>query len=177
MTMALLNLHRCGRNGRDFPVRQLNEAISKRNRSATFTPEALTRLFDREYGEPETFLALTLLYDDMWWGSVPHHVDHIFPQKSFSGANLRRAGVPDADHDEFSNLCNRLANLELLTNNENVRKNGQDFSKWIRTRSRTFANRHRIPGNRRLYSLLRFPTFLRRREALIRSRLLTLFSA
>lgn len=168
-------LHKHGRNGHDFPVRQLNQAIAQRGKSSSFTSDALTKLFEREYGEPETFLALTLLYDDFWWGSVPHHVDHIFPQKAFSAANLRRTGVPINVHEEYQSLSTRLANLELLTNHENTSKSGKEFSDWIRSRSRNFANRHRIPRNRRLYTLRRFPAFLRRREALITSRLRALF--
>ena len=170
-------LHRHGRNGQDFPVRHLNQAIAQRRKSSTFTSEAISKLFEREYGEPETFLALTLLYDDMWWGSVPHHVDHIFPRKAFSAANLRSEGILDAEHEQMSALSNRLANLELLTNHENVRKSAQDFSQWIRSRSRGFANRHRIPQDRRLYMLRRFPAFLLRREGLIKARLLKLFGA
>jgi hypothetical protein len=168
-------LHRHGRNGHDFPIRQLNQAIAQRGKSSSFTQEALTKLFEREYGEAETFLALTLLYDDLWWGSVPHHVDHIFPKKAFSDANLNRTGVPGDEHEEFQNLNNRLANLELLTNHENTSKSGKEFSEWIRSRSRNFAKRHRIPRDRRLYALRRFPAFIKRREALIASRLRSLF--
>ena len=169
-------LHRHGRNGKDFPISHLNQAIAQRQKSAAFTRETLSDLFEREYGEDETFLTLTLLYDDMWWGSVPHHVDHIFPQKAFSAASLRRTGIPDSEHENISSLCNRLANLELLTDTENLRKSGQDFSVWIRSRNSSFTKRHLIPRNRRLYTLRNFQSFLNRREALIKARLLRLFA-
>jgi hypothetical protein len=57
----------CGK-GKDFPVIQLNAAISRRGRSAAFNEETIDRLLSLTYADDEAFLALTLLYDDAFWG-------------------------------------------------------------------------------------------------------------
>ena len=70
-----------------------------------------------------------------------------------------------------------MANLELLTDTENLKKNGKDFSKWILSRSSIFNKRHRIPNDRKLYSLRRFTSFVKKREVLIRTRFNKLFAS
>jgi hypothetical protein len=193
LTMALLNkvfggssdtmlsslrdvMQRYGRNGKDFPVERLNAAISQRGRSATFDEKSIDNLLALEHGDTNTFLALTLLYDDTAWGKTHHHQDHIFPQRDFSYAGLRRAGVPEADMDQLIALKNRIGNLQLLTDHENTQKSAKEFKHWVRTRNPKFRRKHLIPTSRSLYSLRRFESFLIKRENLIRSRLKRLFA-
>jgi len=40
---------------------------------------------------------------------------------------------------------NMLANLELLTDSENLSKNTTPFDDWSKTRDSAFRSRHRIP--------------------------------
>jgi hypothetical protein len=193
LTMALLNrvfggasdtmlsslrevLRSHGRNGRDFPVARLNAAISQRGRSAAFNDESIKGLLALQYGKPNTFLALTLLYDDTAWGNITHHQDHIFPKRDFTYAGLGRADVADGDMDRLIELKDRFGNLQLLTDRENTNKHAQEFKQWVRTRNQSFRRKHLIPKPRRLYSLRRFESFLEHRERLIRSRLKQLFS-
>ena len=165
-----------GKKGRDFPVDKLNKAISQRGRSAEFDDKATEKVLALEYGDPNTFLALTLLYDEKAWGTIKHHKDHIFPKRDFNYSALKRAGVPKADVERFTELSNRIGNLQLLTERENTQKRGQEFKDWIRTRSSSFRRLHLIPKSRRLYALKQFEKFLAQRERLIRSRLDRLFA-
>jgi hypothetical protein len=193
LTMALLNgvfggssdtmlsslrdvLRSFGKKGRDFPTDKLNKAISQRGRSANFDEKAVAKLLAFEYGDPHTFLALTLLYDEKAWGNIKHHQDHIFPKSAFSVAGLKRAGVPKADFEPIIKLRDHIGNLQLLTERENTQKRGQEFKVWIRTRKPMFRRIHLIPRSRRLYSLKQFENFLAQRERLIRSRLNRIFA-
>jgi Protein of unknown function DUF262/Protein of unknown function (DUF1524) len=170
-------LQRSGGKGKDFPVKQLSVAIARRNRSAAFSDEAIDDFLMFNYEEAETFLALTLLYDDAFWGSIPHHKDHVFPKSHFTTDRLQRSGVPTENHEQFMALKDRIGNLELLTDQENRQKLAQPFEKWVRTRNASFRRKHLIPKARSLYSLKQFEKFLQRRERLIRSRLKDVFAA
>jgi hypothetical protein len=169
-----LRAHRL--TGMDFPVERLNAAILQRGRSAAFNDETINSLLAFQYGKPNTFLALTLLYDDTPWGNTTHHQDHIFPKRDFTYAGLRRAKIADQDLDRLIGLKDRLGNLQLLTDRENTNKRAQEFKKWVRTRNQSFRRRHLIPKSKRLHSLGRFESFLQHRERLIRSHLKQLFS-
>src|SRR5207245_6542535 len=100
--------------------------------------------------------ALTLLYDDAFWGSIPHHKDHVFPKSHFTTDRLERAGVPVESHERYIALKDRIGNLELLTEQENRQKLAQPFEKWVRTRNTSFRRKHLIPKTRSFYSLKRF---------------------
>lgn len=193
LTMALLNgvfsgssdtmlsslrdvLQSFGKRGRDFPLEKLRKAISQRGRSANFDDKAVEKLLALEYGDDNTFLALTLLYDEKAWGNIKHHKDHIFPKNDFNPTALKRAGVSEADFDRLIEMKDRIGNLQLLTDRENTQKRAQEFRHWVRTRNQKFRRKHLIPTSRRLYSLRRFEKFLENRERLIRSRLNQLFA-
>lgn len=170
-------LGRHGRKGKDFPIQQINTAIAARGRTPTFAGEAIERILKLNYDDTETFLALTLLYDDAFWGSTPHHKDHIFPRRHFGGDALSRAKVPPELHEELLVLKDRIGNLQLLTEDENRQKLAKPFEKWVKTRNVSFRRKHLIPKNRTLYSLRQFRKFLEQREQKIRSRLKKLFAA
>jgi hypothetical protein len=165
-----------GKRGRDFPVDKLNKTIAQRGRSADFDDKAMEKLLSLEYGDHNTFLALSLLYDEKAWGNITHHKDHIFPKREFTDTGLRRAGVPKASRERFFEAKDHIANLQLLTDRENTQKRAQEFKVWIRTRSQNFRHKHLIPKSRRLHSLKQFEKFLENRERLIRSRLNRLFA-
>jgi len=165
-----------GKRGRDFPVDKLNRTIAHRGRSADFNGETMEKVLALEYGDPNTFLALSLLYEENAWGNMSHHKDHIFPKNEFTDTGLRRAGVPKDQWDRFYALKDRICNLQLLTDRENTQKRAQEFKVWIRTRNQSFRSKHLIPKARRLYAFKQFERFLEQRERLIRSRFDRLFA-
>ncbi|RWN61241.1 MAG: DUF262 domain-containing protein [Mesorhizobium sp.] len=158
--------------GSDFPFLQLHAELSKHlRRSSAFEDSTIDDVLKLTYGKKLTFLALTLLYDEHRWGNIPHHVDHVFPHAVLSRNALMGLNVSQSKIDELRDLENRFANLELLSAPENLEKNAQQFSTWIRTRDVGFISRHRIPEGEHLQTVLMLPKFIEEREKLIRKRL------
>ncbi|MCP4567922.1 MAG: DUF262 domain-containing protein [FCB group bacterium] len=159
----------------DFPIDEMNAEIAKSGRFARFDDDSIDRFLSITYGRQITFLALTLLYDDNNWGVLTNHQDHIFPQTLFKPMRLKDAGYNDEAIEKYQALFNRLGNLELLKDNENIEKSGKEFSDWITTRDETFKARHLIPDDSELYKLENFEKFLDGREQLITERLRSFF--
>ena len=160
---------------RDFPLAALASDLG-------FAPERLTgtivnRVLKLSYGQPLTFLALTLLYDVTDWATRQHTQDHIFPRSFFNEASLKKAGVRPAENGHYYAESNSIGNLQLLLSAENAEKSNQPFESWIKTRDPGFKRRHLIPEDPSLYTLQKFPSFVKAREKLIMERLRQEFAA
>ena len=158
-----------------FPAEEISAELAKSGRLTQFNDQAIRNILDIRYGERETFLALSLLYDDNAWGTMAYHQDHIFPRSHFDEEHLAAAGIPPEQHERYRTLADRLGNLELLSGQENIEKSNKDFAAWVGTRSHDFKRRHLIPTEETLLSLEHFEQFIAAREALIRERLAGLF--
>ena len=157
-----------------YPIEMLNSEMAKRGKPSAFDADAIEEVLSLAYGEPRTFLALSLLYPDNNW-SVDPHVDHIFPRRLFSKKYMNERGIPADEQEKLSELLHSIGNLELLNAKENEEKSGQEFEKWITTRHGSFIARHFIPSDQKLWKLENFEKFVEAREALIRQRLESLF--
>jgi len=155
--------------GADFPVTSINVAIGKTGLSMGFDDFAV-EVLEMTWGRSHTFLALSLLYDEAAWGTMPHHQDHLFARSRFKPKELATL-----DRSEWINLRDRLGNLCLLLAHENIGKNDMPLPDWLATRDPGFLKRHLIPQDPSLWEFDRFPDFLNEREALIEKRLKTLF--
>lgn len=155
----------------DFPAAELNRVIAKAGRTASFDDYAIENVLDLTYGRRLTFLALTLLYDENGWGTIPHHVDHLFARAIFRDKSMDELGIEDATRWKWRNLTNRLGNLALLMSNENQGKSDQPFHEWLASRDQSFLDRHLIPDQPRLWRFEKFPEFIEAREELIKERL------
>ena len=78
--------------GADFPIDAINTTIRKAGRSAEFDEFALDETLARTYGQQQTFLALSLLYDDASWGTMQFHQDHVFASGLFKPKELSTKG-------------------------------------------------------------------------------------
>ena len=154
----------------DFPADTINAKISESGRRGAFDDLALSRFLNIQYGDREAFLALALLYDDNNWGDKDIHQDHIFPEDMFSPLRWKLAGLQNEWY-EYYNLSNRIANLELLTQQENLEKLNTPFDEWIATRDPSFMKRHLIPEDPTLWNLQSFRGFVAAREELIKKRI------
>jgi Protein of unknown function DUF262 len=98
-------------SGADFPTDAISTTIRKAGRSPEFDDYALDDTLALTYGQQQTFLALSLLYDDASWGTMPHHQDHIFAQSLFKPKDLAASGRIDwnSKKDRLGNLCLLLA--------------------------------------------------------------------
>lgn len=157
-----------------YPIEMLNSEMAKRGKPSAFDADAIEEVLSLTYGEPRTFLALSLLYPDNHW-SIDPHIDHIFPRKLFSKKHMNEREILADEQEKLSELLHSIGNLELLNAKENEEKSGQEFGKWITTRHDSFIARHLIPSDQKLWKLENFEKFVEAREALIRQRFESLF--
>jgi hypothetical protein len=162
-------------NEEDFPVVALNTEISKMHRNTNFDEATIDNFLEISYRKQQTFLALSILYDDNNWGTLSFQQDHIFPKSLFSEKHMNEVGIPPYLQDRYMNSVNLVGNLQLLLPVEHIDKRANDFDKWIVTRDESFKKRHLIPLDESLYRFDRFDKFIEAREALIRERLKNLF--
>ena len=135
-----------------------------------FDSYSIDSILSLTYGRQQTFLALSLLYDECGWGTMKHHQDHVFPRKSFKWNELGPAG-----RESWFELKDRVGNLCLLLAHENQEKSAKPFEEWLQTRDKTFRQRHLIPDDPTLFKFERFDDFISAREELIKRRLQLLF--
>ena len=155
----------------DFPLAALNDEIAKTGRSPYFDEFAAESFLGLEYGKRNTFLGLSLLYDDNAWGTMQYHQDHIFPQSLFRPKRMAEAGLSEAEQKQYLEMANSIANLQLLLATENVGKSDDTIDQWLTTRDAGFRKRHLLPGNDDLLTFARFPEFIAARQELIGERL------
>jgi len=156
----------------DFPATKINEALRSSGRSAR-TEDVIEAVLELTYGKRATFLALSLFYEEKTWGVIPHHVDHILPRSWFSNYNqLQKEGRPNDfwTKDRIGNLC-------LLVDKENLEKSDMDFADWIQTRDESFLKRHLIPDDPSLWTRERLGDFVKARDGLIQARLMEVLSS
>ncbi len=113
---------------------------------------------------------MSLLYPDRDWKDLMFHEDHIYPQSAFDTGALRKRGYDDARVQSYQSRYNRLSNLQLITDTENLSKSAMDFADWLKARDKSFRERHLIPAQAD-YGFDSFESFSDARERLIVERL------
>jgi len=126
----------------------------------------IDRILGYGYQGRYTNLVLSLLYPDRDWKDAVFHEDHIFPQTEFQMRSLKKRGYDDARVKSYLSRFNTLANLQLLTDSENLSKNATPFDEWIQTRDEPFRRRHLIP-DLGTYGFDSFEDFSQARSGLI----------
>jgi hypothetical protein len=160
------------RTSRDFPFgRLVDDMRTRRGRHLAFDADGLKRLLDVQYGQRQAQLATWLLYDGQHTNLSRFHVDHIIPQAAVSERALRELGVPGSRIEAIRSSINRLGNLHLLMDHDNLGKSDGDLRKWLLTRGAGFLDRHLIPTDESLWSADMVLEFIEAREELIRERL------
>lgn len=158
--------------GADFPLEEINAAIDTPGFKTAFDDYAVNAVLNHTYRGKQTFLALSLIYDDATWGTIPFHQDHIFAKSLFKAKELI-----GTDRTAWFNQTDRLGNLCLLMGSENNGKQDMAVDDWLATRDTSFLKRHLIPHDKSLWTFDRFPEFMTAREELIRTRFKSLFGA
>jgi len=128
-----------------FPDERLREAMARRGKALYFSDEEIEELADMEYGNRLTFSLLSLLFPFVDLRNH-FHMDHIFPSSRFTERRLRKAGVDENVIEDFRDMQNRLANLQLLQGSENNEKRAKMPRKWLESESSDYANMHLL-GN------------------------------
>lgn len=160
------------RSSRDFPFARLAEEMrTRRGSHLSFDEEGSQKLLDMIYGQKHTAIALGMLYDSRRSPSSRYHVDHIIPLAAVSEKALRERGVASPLIKRIRSGINRLGNLQLLIERENLGKSDNDLPSWLRTRDATYFEQHLIPRDPELWEPDRFLDFIDAREQLIRNAL------
>lgn len=154
----------------DFPLEEINAMIDTTGMKTAFDESAIDDILNKTYQGKQTFLALSLLYDNATWTLSSFHQDHIFASSLFKDSD--KFSVPM----EWISLKNRIGNLCLLKATENMEKQDLPVEEWLETRDQGFLKRHLIPEDRSLWTLDQFPQFLEARERLISARYKSLFA-
>jgi hypothetical protein len=105
----------------------------------------IDRIMQYGYQGRYTYLVLSLLYPDRDWKDAVFHEDHIFPKTDFKLRDLKKRGYNETKIQAYMSKFNIIANLQLITDSENLSKNATPFDKWIQTRDGSFRKRHLIP--------------------------------
>ena len=154
----------------DFPLEEINATIDTTAMKATFDDYDIDDILSKTYQGKQTFLALSLLYNDATWILSSFHQDHIFASNLFKKSEEYSFPV------EWSYLKDRIGNLCLIKASENMGKKDMPVEDWLETRDQDFLKRHLIPEDKLLWTFDQFPQFLEAREKLIRARYKSLFS-
>jgi hypothetical protein len=116
--------------GKVFPVDELEATMARRGKALTFEEEELQELVELRYGEPRTFALLSLIFPFISFHNQ-FHVDHIFPRAQFAKSRLRKADLTEEQVEQFQNLRDGLANLQLLDGTANIEKQQQSPHDWL----------------------------------------------
>lgn len=169
------SLQKHGNEGQDFPIDAINAAIKKRGHSTTFDQNSIDRILNLTYRDSETFLALSILFEEHRWGTLTYDMDHIFPRSAFTNKNLKASGIDEAKFELFREYQHSVANLTLLISFENQGKSDESLETWLKSRDKSFKEKHLIPDDVKLYSMNRFEQFVEERNKLISKRLESIF--
>jgi hypothetical protein len=162
------------RDSDGFPIREINREVEGLNKIVGFNEEIAENVLENEKGNQRTFLALTLLYPEHDWGSVQYEQDHIFPADHLAEDHLRESGLPEERIGEFVDERDTLANLQLLTENENKSKQNTSFEAWVTDQNEGFYDRHFIPRDSEYHRLENFDRFVSERRRRIKNHLLSM---
>jgi len=146
-----------------FPSLELSKALKITH---SFNEDEIKNLLSTNYSTRNSFLILSLLYPDRDWKDNVYHEDHIYPKSLFTKSKLNKRGYNENKVNAYMCRFNTIANLQLLTDTENLEKNSTNFSKWLPEKDQNFKSRHSIPTNVS-YEFDEFEQFFKERKNII----------
>ncbi|WP_293302511.1 DUF262 domain-containing protein [Pedobacter sp. UBA4863] len=158
-----------------FPLVELIEHYKGTTKSLSFDEEAIDNLLDTQYGSAFSFMVLSLIYP------INHnynfHQDHIHPKKYFNEKFLLENNICSKENvGEFLDGFNRIGNIQLIQETENLEKNATPFAVWFENvyksneQKAAYRTLHTIPEEIDL-NLLEFTGFYNQRRLLIKEKL------
>lgn len=116
--------------GSEFPAQELRRVMAQRGKTLDFVEEEIEDLADMRLGNPRIFPLLTMLFPHL--GSRDRSdIDHVFPKSRFTPRRLRDEGVAFEKVERFQDLCDRVANLQLLDRSVNNDKRASLPGDWL----------------------------------------------
>jgi hypothetical protein len=162
----------------DYPLEEIHSRMRGRGKVVGFSADVLNTLLEETtYRSQKSFLLLSLLhFGDAVRQGVEYQQDHIFPQNRLDAEHLMEEhGFDRIRAEQYEDASDRVANLQLLTDEENAKKQELPFDEWISTRTKEYHKRHCIPDDESLYQIENFPQFLDARDQLIREQVVETF--
>jgi uncharacterized protein with ParB-like and HNH nuclease domain len=160
----VLNEHK---DAERFPYEAVNRRLGI---ESAFADAEIENLLLTAYGSKYSYLILSLLYPDRDWRDNAYHEDHIFPKTAFAAKSLGQHDYAPDVVERYKQHYNTIANLQLLTDKENLEKNASPFDAWLSARDEHFKTRHSIP-EMKSYDFDQFLGFIDKRRALIKEKL------
>ena len=111
-----------------FSSSAMDTAFASIGRPLRFVEEELDDLLDGSGGT--AFSVLALLFPDFDLINK-FHVDHVFPQARFTIPQFRRASVDEKHWQDYKERRDRVANLQFLTESENLEKGAKLPASWL----------------------------------------------
>lgn len=162
----------------EFPLEEIHYKMRGRGKVVGFSEDVLdTLLEETTYRSQKSFLLLSLLhFGETVRRGIEYEQDHIFPRNQLDADKLvEEYGISRVRAEQYEEAKDRIANLQLLTDEENAQKQEMPFHEWITTRTEDYRERHCIPNDDELYQIDNFLEFLDHRETLIRDRITSTF--
>lgn len=90
-----------------------------------------------QYGNPQVFPILQILYPNLNYKTTTFHIDHIYPKSKFNKKNEKL-------NQDFYGWGNYLFNLQLLEGAENQAKKDKDPESWLKEEYEEYKKRNYI---------------------------------
>jgi uncharacterized protein with ParB-like and HNH nuclease domain len=116
-----------------FPLKPTIQFFRGKRKSISFTEDDIDSLLDLQYGKPQTYCVLTLLYPSLNY-DFKYHQDHIFPKAQFHKKKMRILGYSEEEIEQYQYTMNALPNIQLLEATSNIEKTDKKFSDWLNER-------------------------------------------
>ena len=116
-----------------FSLEAMDVAFAAVGRPLRFVEEEVDDLLDGKGGT--AFSVLALLFPDFDLANK-FHVDHVYPQARFTVFQLGKAEVHEEHWQEYKDRRDRVANLQFLTEVENLEKGAKLPAGWLREHGR-----------------------------------------
>ena len=163
-----------------FPLESITEHYRGRQRSIIFDMDELDALLELKYNDKKTYSLLMLLYPSINQTFI-YHKDHLHPRSHFNKVNYRLLGLTVEDTIFYDNYKDRIANIRLLPNTQNLEKRDMTLQAWVeqnfdnQNAIHHFLKQHHLSENVSL-DFKDFKEFVLEREKYIKQDLLNLLN-
>lgn len=157
-----------------FPLDQIIKEFRGKPKNLDFSDNEIENLLDLEYGDPDTFSILALLYPNLDYRN-DFHIDHIHPRSDFTMKKLEKVGIVGETAENYIGWSDCIGNLQLLEGIFNIEKSSKPFSVWVEKEykdeepRRSYVEKNYIPNVD--WSLANFEKFAGNRNILLRNAL------
>lgn len=113
-----------------FPLETITEHYRGRQRSIIFDIDELDALLELNYNDKKTYSLLMLLYPSINQTFI-YHQDHLHPRSHFNELNYSLLGLTAEDTIFYDKYKDRIANIQLLPNTQNLEKSNMALKEWV----------------------------------------------